>query len=1101
MALQLITGPSGSGKTYCANRMIVEEATKNPDVNYFVVVPEQLNLHSQQDFLSISPTHTLFNIDVISFERLVERLISHCGMVTPTLVDDTGKCLVLRKVAGDVKEDLTVFKRAVAKPGFIQLMKSMLSELLQYDITDEKLEELSKTEHMPAGLSGKLHDMFLIYRAFNNAMDDGIPKESLLSYVNEMLPKANGIVENSVFLFDGFTGFTPLQERLVQSLLSMSRNVYVTVTIDANSLSDKQSDDFDLFYMSHIAINNVYRCAEKAKVKVLSPIVLTENKRTKKDDLRHLEQNLFRKKKTPYDEAPKSIHVAETESPLTEVQSVAEEIYTLVSQKGYHYKDIAVITGNMEAYIPHISRVFTQANFAYYMDTKKNIHDMPVISYLLYALKSIQWNADYENMFSFLKSGMVLTVKECSILENYVLAKGIRGFSSWTREWKKEMYHMDGYSLAQINELRKRAICNLLPLKEVLDNEESTSIDVLTALVTMMQADNVFERIEEKRVWYAEHGDAVKEKLYEQLYEKIMEVFDQFAQTLSNKKLATSEYFDILLAGFSEIKAGTIPATSDCIIVGDMERTRVEDIKVLFFIGLNEGNVPVLDTKVDLLNKQDRDVLSSDFGMELTPSLETKQAFQKFYFYLLLTKPSEHLYLYYPEMNNQGTSANQSSYLKELRQIFPECTDSYEMPGKYYINNATMLDMYAEELRVIPEKGISSRFIEIAGDLWSREENRENMLSMLDRAFFAYQPQSIGMDRACSLYGNIIHSSATRLETAAACPFSHFLKYGIGVVERDTYEVSQKDMGSIYHMALEEFFRITKASAVDWMELPVEQRMDYVATCMENITENYRDKLFKSTAKNRYFTQRICTVISNTVGILSKQIKSAGYTVKDVEINFSGKESADLNIPLENGNQMVISGRVDRLDIKESENNVMYAKVVDYKTGSTSFDATLAYNGLQLQLMYMDAATGMVQKEYPEKDVHSGGFAYYHIEDKYVETDGMESTEQLDSKILKAMEMSGIINLAAEPEAKKNGIEETTLQSIQNHVKSEAGRIGNEIAQGKVDVSPYRRKDKSGREQSACVFCAYKAVCGFETGLPGYGYRVLRERSTGDFEA
>lgn len=159
------------------------------------------------------------------------------------------------------------------------------------------------------------------------------------------------------------------------------------------------------------------------------------------------------------------------------------------------------------------------------------------------------------------------------------------------------------------------------------------------------------------------------------------------------------EYHDILLAGFSEIKAGVIPATSDCIIVGDMERTRVEDIKVLFFLGLNEGNVPAQNDKVDLINQREREILYHDYNVELTPDIESKQSFQKFYFYLIVTKAAEHLYLSYSEMDNQGGSMNPSGYLRELKALFPCLDEEYAEAGMYFINDNTMLDIFAAELR------------------------------------------------------------------------------------------------------------------------------------------------------------------------------------------------------------------------------------------------------------------------------------------------------------------------------------------------------------------------------------------------------------------
>ena len=56
------------------------------------------------------------------------------------------------------------------------------------------------------------------------------------------------------------------------------------------------------------------------------------------------------------------------------------------------------------------------------------------------------------------------------------------------------------------------------------------------------------------------------------------------------------------------------------------------------------------------------------------------------------------------------------------------------------------------------------------------------------------------------------------------------------------------------------------------------------------------------------------------------------------------------------GRLLNLRGRIDRMDVFEDEDKV-YVKIMDYKSGSTSFDLALLYHGLQLQLVvYMDAA-------------------------------------------------------------------------------------------------------------------------------------------------
>lgn len=64
-----------------------------------------------------------------------------------------------------------------------------------------------------------------------------------------------------------------------------------------------------------------------------------------------------------------------------------------------------------------------------------------------------------------------------------------------------------------------------------------------------------------------------------------MILFDKMVGLLGDEHVSVKEFADIIDAGFDEIKVGLIPPSADCIVVGDIERTRLDNIKVLFFDG------------------------------------------------------------------------------------------------------------------------------------------------------------------------------------------------------------------------------------------------------------------------------------------------------------------------------------------------------------------------------------------------------------------------------------------------------------------------------------------------------------------------------------
>ena len=99
MALQFIFGPSGSGKSYYIYKKIIQEAMENPDRQYLVLVPEQFTMQTQKELVMLHPRKGIMNIDVLSFERLAFRVLEETGALSQELLEETGKSMVLRKVA------------------------------------------------------------------------------------------------------------------------------------------------------------------------------------------------------------------------------------------------------------------------------------------------------------------------------------------------------------------------------------------------------------------------------------------------------------------------------------------------------------------------------------------------------------------------------------------------------------------------------------------------------------------------------------------------------------------------------------------------------------------------------------------------------------------------------------------------------------------------------------------------------------------------------------------------------------------------------------------------------------------------------------------
>ena len=119
-------GNSGSGKTEYIYRKLVKEAAEDPKKNYLVIVPEQFTMQTQKQLVRLSLNHAIMNIDVLSFKRLAYRVFDELGIKNVEVLEETGKNLVLRKIASDNAARLGVMKANMNRIGYVSEVKSLL---------------------------------------------------------------------------------------------------------------------------------------------------------------------------------------------------------------------------------------------------------------------------------------------------------------------------------------------------------------------------------------------------------------------------------------------------------------------------------------------------------------------------------------------------------------------------------------------------------------------------------------------------------------------------------------------------------------------------------------------------------------------------------------------------------------------------------------------------------------------------------------------------------------------------------------------------------------------------------------------------------------
>ena len=1122
MSLQFYFGPSGSGKSRQLYQEIIRRAGEEPTRNFLIIVPDQFTMQTQKDLVLLSDKGGIMNIDVLSFGRLSHRILEEVGREETPVLDDTGKSLVLQKVAAGLKEELPALGSFLHRQGYIHEVKSAISEFMQYGIGPQDMKTLIACAGNRGALALKLKDLETLYQGFLDYIHGSfITTEETLDVLRNSLSKSK-LLPGSVVVFDGFTGFTPIQNRVIQELMRLCGEVIVILTLGEGEDPYKLDGEQKLFHLSKKTVADLSRLAEEAKVERMEDVFILPQRSSRFENapaLRHLEQNLFRYKLTPYEQDQQEIALFETTTPRDEVHQTGLEIRRLLREEGMAYRDIAVIVGDLGGYAPYVETEFAQMDIPCFIDRTRGIVLNPMIEYIKSALELYRKDFSYEAVFHYLRSGLAgLEPEEVDLLENYVIQTGIRGYRSYSRLFTHKTAQMgeDEEALAALNGLRTR----LMDQIDMLHMEGREPVrSYIDKLYDFLVQNQVQEKLAAYQVRFEEEGQLVRAREYAQIYRLVMELLDQIYGLLGEETISLQEFADILEAGFGEIQVGTIPQNVDRVVVGDMERTRLRQVKALFFLGVNDGNIPKNASKGGIISDMDREFLRES-KLELAPSPRQQMYIQRLYLYLNMTKPSHRLYLSYSRVDSAGKTLRPAYLIDTVKRLFPTLEVSYPQlrsPLEQIVTRKEGAGYLAEGLR---EYAAGTMPIEQETEFFTlyraygEEALRGNRTRLADAAFRRYRDSGLSAVVARALYGRYLENSVTRLETYAACAYRHFLQYGLTLRERQEFSFENVDMGNVYHEVLEAFAGKLEENGYTWFDFPEDFAGNAVQEALESCAASYGSTVLYSSARNEYAITRMGRILTRTVLTLKQHLQRGSFQPDAYELSFKFADNlASVNVALSQDERMRLQGRIDRLDIDEDEDHV-YVKIIDYKSGHRRFDLAALYYGLQLQLVvYMNAGLELEAAKHPDKEIVPAALLYYHIDDPAVESPVEPTPEEINDQILKQLRMHGVVNSDAgiverldntmsdrsdiiPVERKKDGslsarssvLSGQDLKTISGYVTRKIAEIGREILDGRITLDPYEK----GSEE-ACTYCTYKKVCGFEPTIPGCSKRKLED--------
>lgn len=922
MSMRLIYGRAGTGKSEFVLREIKQDLQKNLTHKIYIIVPEQFSYATEKRLLETLEENASIKAEVISFKRLAHRIFTEVGGINEANLSKTGKTMLVKYILEKNKKDLNF----LGKTGDIDLILRSITEFKKHCVSIEMLEEqIDRTEDEYLRL--KLKDIDTIYSKYQDVIKNNyIDEDDILTILANKITKSK-MFENSKVYIDEFAGFTEQEYKIIEEILKKAEQVNITICTDR--LDKAINAETDIFYSNKKVANKLIEIAKQNST-LEQPIELNTCFRFKNKELEHLEKNLYSNLYKKVDEEINHIHLEICSNPYAEIERLAQNIIKLVREKDLRFRDISVLTKNIEEYSGKIQAIFHKFDIPVFIDNNKELNDSILIKYVLAIFEVFAKNWSSDSVWTYIKTGFIdIEKKDLYILENYCRKWGIRGNKWYKEDWTYDCLTMN---LETLNQLRKKIVTPLIELKNRID-EQKTAKEITIKLYEFLEKNNIREKLEEKIQKLNGEKEIKYANEYASSFNILMEILDEINLVFGNQKMTFEEYRQILKAGLEVSEFGQIPQSLDQIVIGDVERSRNHKVNTLFILGLNDGVFPKTNFVEGFLNDKDRNYLKEN-GIELAKGTLENIYEDRFNIYKAFTTAEEDIYLSYISSDKEGKAIRPSTLITKLKKIFPKLIEESSVL-ETDLEITTPKDTFGKLLTSIR----NAKNGEELDDIWKaiynwyikNEEWKTKILKIIKGYESKNKPEQISQANIQRLYGNVLKTSVSRLEQYRKCPFSFHLKYGLKLKEKEDLKIKPIDTGSFMHDIIDTFFDEVK-DVKNTNDEEIEKIVNQIINDKLTLSKNY---IFTSTPKFIVLTNRLKKVVLQSIKYIVYQIQNGDFEILGNELEF--KKQID---------NVEITGKIDRLDILENEKG-KFIRIIDYKSSNKSVDLNELVSGIR----------------------------------------------------------------------------------------------------------------------------------------------------------
>ncbi len=1091
--LHFITGRAGSGKSTHVRSLLKDYAGAGMS-GMTLIVPEQASFVTEREMLRLLGPRDAEKVDVLSFTRLAENVLSNLPHGRLPKIDDGGRAVLMSLALDGVTEKLNVYKKQGKSTSVVNELIKLSDEFKRCAVTPLDLLKVSGAME-DCLLKTKLNEISVVLEAYEALVSQRFEDDrDLLTLLYGALPES-GCFKGKVVAIDEFSGFTRQEYNVIERILPQAMDVYVTLCTD----DVFTREDGSFAYITRTA-QKLIDAANRANVSVATPDKISDKGIKKPDALLALDRSLFEAQDEPFECEADMVTVCTADGIYDECAFVAAEIKRLLREENYRCREIAVIARNADTYEASLKSAMKKCGVPVFEDRRQPVITQPLVT-LIRAASDIAANGfDCDRLMRFLKTGLTdVSEEDVCTLENYALMWGVSG-EKWLSDFTgnpdglgAEMTQDCLERLEKINHIRAKSVASVKAFRDFIRDTDGEGF--AAAVYELLVALGSGERLKALAVKLEETGEPVLALEQERVWNLTMEMLDLIAVTVGKTRLSPrrlAEIFDIIL---NTKTLGSIPQGLDETAIGSADRIVTSSPKAVFIVGANDGVFPKDPVMRGMLNDTDRKKLR-ELGLELYDSGEYRVIYEHFLVYKSLTSASQRLYVTYTLSDADGSAAAPSDFVRELTTLFPNCRQ---------VETSNLAQS------ILPE-GLAPAFEQVClnrragGEVYkavrrvlSNRDDYKAKLAALDRATenkpFTIDDRTI----ARSLFGGNLYLSASRVERYHQCPFSYFCQYGLSAKPRKRAEFDPSQQGSEIHFVLENILRRFGKDGL--LKMTPQKRADEVKKLLDSYLS---DKLGGGDNSERftYLYNRLAKTLCEILERLVLEFSVCSFEPVDFELKIDlDGDLKPYEIKLDNGDAIVIRGSADRVD-KFDDGGRQYVRVVDYKSGAKTFLLSEALNGLNLQmLLYLFAIWENGGQRYGG-EIMPAGILYMPAKAVFTGTDRDADEKTVSAQKAKSLKMNGMLLknelvIAAMDSSgsgtfipayiKKDGELKGTLITLEQlgKVRAETDNLLREMAgalhDGQIPALPVSAPHGG---KSVCDYCDYKSVCGHESDSP-----------------